>query len=160
MTPPGDATIDELLKRHDQLLRDGQHAPAKRLLQDALIALYEESPISADVVRVLDALALGCKEVEQFQEAALYLSQSLAIKKLLLGPKNIDIVTAMRRLSFSLDPDRARVMRVKTKRLAQELGMTDHLDDFELNADDLAMLMTFSDGEVVDMQPGADEDQD
>lgn len=118
---------DRVLSEHDQLLSRSQHAEAKVLLQDALIAAYEESAVSLDVTRILDALALGCKEMEQFQEASVYLAQSLAIKKQLLGPKHPDIVTAMRRLGFCLDPDRARVIRVASKRLAKELGLQDQI---------------------------------
>lgn len=138
---------ERLLVEHDQLLSRSRHAEAKVLLQDALVAAYEDNPMSMDVIRLLDALALGCKEVEQFQEASVYLAQSLALKKLLLGPKHPDIVIAMRRLGFCLDPDRARVIRVATKRLAKELGLTDQIivedlvaEDHLLTAEQLAKL--------------------
>ncbi len=142
-----DVETERLLVEHDQLLSRSRHAEAKVLLQDALVAAYEDNPMSMDVVRLLDALALGCKEVEQFQEASVYLAQSLALKKLLLGPKHPDIVIAMRRLGFCLDPDRARVIRVATKRLAKELGLKDQIivedlvsEDHLLTAEQLAKL--------------------
>ncbi|MFN8659746.1 MAG: hypothetical protein U0105_25650 [Candidatus Obscuribacterales bacterium] len=67
------------------------------MLCKILVAHATSNPMSMDVIRLLDALALGCKEVEQFQ-ASVYLAQSLALKKLLLGQKHPDIVIAMRRL--------------------------------------------------------------
>lgn len=143
----GGVETERLLLEHDQLLSRARHDEAKVLLQDALVAAYEDDPMSMDVIRLLDALALGCKEVEQFQEASVYLAQSLALKKLLLGPKHPDIVIAMRRLGFCLDPDRARVIRVATKRLAKELGLQDQIivedlvsEDHLLTAEQLAKL--------------------
>lgn len=135
----GSVETDKVLLEHDLLLSRSKHCEAKVLLQDALIAAYEDNPMSMDVTRILDALALGCKEKEQFQEASVYLAQSLAIKKHILGPKHPDIVIAMRRLGFCLDPDRARVMRVATKRLAKELGLQDQIviEPFLLTGEDM-----------------------
>lgn len=134
--------VEILIAEHNQLLSAAKHDQAKTLLQDALIASYDQSPVSFDIAALLDALALGCKEKEQFQEASVYLSQSLAIKKLLLGERHPEIVIAMRRLGFCLDPDRARVIRAKTKQLAKELGLKDEyiLEDFSCAPDQVNQL--------------------
>lgn len=134
--------IESLIAEHHQMLAAAKHVEAKTLLQDALTEAYEQSPVSFDITALLDALALGCKEKEQFQEASVYLAQSLAIKKLLLGERHPEIVTAMRRLGFCLDPDRARVIRAKTKQLAKDLGLKDEVlvEDFSCAPDQLNQL--------------------
>jgi hypothetical protein len=127
MSLDASAQTESLIEEHHQLLAKNEHAKAKTLLQDALVDAYDDKPVSADVALILDALALGCKEVEEFQEAGVYLAQSLAIKKLILGPKHPEIVVSMRRLGFCLDPERARVIRKQTKALAQELGLKEQV---------------------------------
>lgn len=89
--------IEEIVKEHARLIRRCEYTSAKALIYDALISCYTQSTLSFDVAVLLDELALDCKELEQFQEACLYLTQSLAIKQLLFGPEHPEVLTAQTR---------------------------------------------------------------
>jgi hypothetical protein len=55
------------------------------------------------VAVLLDDLAIDCKDLEQFDEAALYHAQSLAIKRLLFGPLHKETIDAEVRLDLWKD---------------------------------------------------------
>lgn len=96
--PDTDTDTASFIEQHHQLLKQFRHREAKILLQQALVPRMEVAPFSMEVTRILDALALGCKEMDEFCEAAVYLAQSLAIKKLVLGPDHDETTTARARL--------------------------------------------------------------
>ena len=87
-----------VIREHGRLLAELKYPQAKTLVQKALRSRYEDSPISLDVAQLLDELALGCRDLEEFEEASMYLAQSLAIKKLLFGPDHKEVATAKERL--------------------------------------------------------------
>jgi hypothetical protein len=91
--------IAAVLREHNKLVRKVRYTEAKALLWTALMNCYKQSPISADVAVLLDDLAIDCKDLEQFEEAALYHAQSLAIKKLLFGPLHKETIDAEVRLA-------------------------------------------------------------
>jgi hypothetical protein len=104
--------VEQVLLDHAKLVRKLQYPQAKSLINDALIACYEQSPISLDIAVLLDELALNCKELEQFDEAAVLLSQSLAIKKLLFGPEHAETLVAKRRLAACVREDRSAERKI------------------------------------------------
>jgi hypothetical protein len=87
-----------LIQEFGRLLAEFKYPQAKTLMQDALRSCYEQSAISLDIAQLLDELAIACRDLEQFEEASMYLAQSLAIKKLLFGPGHIETATAKSRL--------------------------------------------------------------
>lgn len=90
--------IDYLIEQHHRLLKEFRHREAKILLQQALVSCIEAGAFSIEVTQVLDALALGCKSMDEFSEAAVYLAQSLAIKRMVLGENHQETDTARARL--------------------------------------------------------------
>lgn len=98
MDAVGCRDIQLIIDESYRLCSEFNHPKAKLLLQHALASCISETPFSIDVAFMLDALALACKEMEQFSEAAVYLAQSLAIKKLMFGDSHPDILMAKDRL--------------------------------------------------------------
>ncbi|MBX9693508.1 MAG: hypothetical protein K2Z81_14055 [Cyanobacteria bacterium] len=96
---PYSPDVAALIIEHHILLKNFRHRDAKILLQQALVRFMDEAPFSLDVSMLLDALALGCKEMEEFSEAGVYLAQSLAIKKMIFGPTNSETEIAVMRLA-------------------------------------------------------------
>ena len=90
--------IAYLIEQHHKLLKEFRHREAKILLQYALVSCIEAGAFSIEVTQVLDALALGCKSMDEFSEAAAYLAQSLAIKRMVLGENHQETDTARARL--------------------------------------------------------------
>lgn len=95
--------IEQVLKEHKRLLREFKHREAMRLLLDELVRCYQDSPISHHVALLLDELAIDCKDLEHWDDALIYLSQSAAIKRLIYGSSHPESIAADQRVSFILD---------------------------------------------------------
>lgn len=114
--------IERIIEEHGKLVAQFKYPEAKLLIQNALISCYEQSPMSLDIALLLDELALDCKALEQFDEASMYLAQSLAIKKLLFGLDNSETIAARQRLAHWVRSGRV-----------DELKVHEALDNFLLN---------------------------
>jgi hypothetical protein len=91
--------VSALIIEHHILLKNFRHRDAKIMLQQGLVLFMDQAPLSLDVAMILDALALGCKEMDEFSEAGVYLAQSLAIKKMIFGPNHSETEMAVCRLN-------------------------------------------------------------
>jgi hypothetical protein len=90
--------VENVLEQHKKLLRTLDYHGAVALLKQALADCYQESPVSIDVALLLDELAIDFKDLEDWDEAALCLAQSLAIKKLIFGPTHCETELAAERV--------------------------------------------------------------
>lgn len=89
-----------IIEESYRLCAEFRHPKAKMILRHALANCIPDTPFSADIAFLLDALALACKEMEEFAEAGVYLAQSLAIKRMLFGDKHPEVEDSRRRLNF------------------------------------------------------------
>lgn len=89
-----------IIEESYRLCAEFRHPKAKMMLRHALANCIPDTPLSADIAFLLDALALACKEMEEFAEAGVYLAQSLAIKRMLFGDKHPEVEDSRRRLNF------------------------------------------------------------
>lgn len=119
--------IDRLIREHNKLVHQLRYPEARLLIFEALLSCYEKSPVSLDVAALLDQLAIDCIELENEEEAALYLAHSLAIKTLIFGKDHQETIDACGRLNAQM-PDQTSMRRER-----EEGSIRKTLDTFITN---------------------------